>query len=164
MWDQGDIDPVREAAAYVDPEQGVETPQEALAGARNIMAEWVSEDTTARAQLRELFLSQGVLVSRVVKGKETLASKYRDYHNWEEPVATAPSHRVLAMMRGAGESLLTLHMSPPEEQARSILEGLFVRGDRTRFASGTGGRPRQLQAAAGAVFGNGCPSSHQTAG
>jgi uncharacterized protein len=130
MWDQGDIDPVREAAAYVDPEQGVETPEEALAGARDIMAEWVSEDTTARAQLRELFLSQGVLVSRVVKGKETLASKYRDYHNWEEPVATAPSHRVLAMMRGAGESLLTLHISPPEEQARSILEGLFVRGDR----------------------------------
>jgi protein Tex len=90
----------------------------------------VSEDATARAQLRELFLSQGVLISRVVKGKEDPASKYRDYHNWEEPVATAPSHRVLAMMRGEGESMLTLHINPSEEQGLSILEGLFVRGDR----------------------------------
>jgi protein Tex len=128
LWEQGDIDPMREAAAYVDPEQGIETPEEALAGARDIMAEWVNEDSTARAQLRELFLSQGVLTSRVVKGKEDLAGKYRDYHNWEEPVATSPSHRVLAMMRGEGESMLTLHINPPEELGLSILEGLFVRG------------------------------------
>jgi protein Tex len=128
LWDQGDIDPVREAAAYVDPKGAIETPEEALAGARDIIAEWVSEDATARAQLRELFLSQGILISCVAKGKEDLASKYRDYHNWEESVATAPSHRVLAMMRGEAESMLTLHIHPPEELGLSILEGLFVRG------------------------------------
>ncbi|HZA24134.1 MAG TPA: Tex-like N-terminal domain-containing protein, partial [Dehalococcoidia bacterium] len=70
LWDQGDIDPVREAAAYVDPKGAIETPEEAPAGARDIIAEWVSEDATARAQLRELFLSQGILISCVAKGKE----------------------------------------------------------------------------------------------
>ena len=127
IWEQGELDALAEAASFVDSEKGVETPDDALQGARDIIAEWVSEDATARARMRELFESSGMLTSKVSQGKEAEGSKYRDYFDWKEPVATAPSHRVLAMMRGERESYLTLHVSPQEETALSILESLFVK-------------------------------------
>ena len=90
---------------FVDAEKGVATAEEALAGARDIIAEWVSEDQEARAQMRELFAAKGVFSSRVIAGKEAEGAKFRDYFDWEEPVATAPSHRVLAMRRGENEKV-----------------------------------------------------------
>ena len=122
------VDPAAQAAAFVDPEKGVENVEEALAGARDIVAEWVNEDEEARARMRALFLSRGTLRSRVIPGKEAEGAKYRDYFDREEPVATAPSHRILAVRRGEKELVLTFHLTPPEEEALAALEGLFIRG------------------------------------
>ena len=127
LWQQDELDVPAEATPFVDPDLGVETLDDALQGARDIIAEWVSEDATSRARMRGLFESSGMLSSKVSQGKEGEGSKYRDYFDCQEPVATAPSHRVLAMMRGERESYLTLRVSPPEEAALSILEALFVK-------------------------------------
>ena len=101
---------------------------DALAGAREIMAEWVNEDPQARARLRTLLLERGVFRSEVIPGKEGEGNKYADYFAWEEPVAVAPSHRILAMRRGEKEGVLTLHVYVPKEDAVSLLESLFVKG------------------------------------
>ena len=126
LWIQDDTDVAAQAALAVDHENGVADPGEALQGARDIMAEWVSEDANARAQIRELFWVKGTLTSKLSQGKEGEAAKYRDYFDWREPLSQAPSHRVLAMMRGEKESMLKLHLLPPEEEAVAELEALFV--------------------------------------
>jgi uncharacterized protein len=94
------MDPLTEAASFIDPEKGVESTEDALAGARDIIAEWVNEDQTARARMREFFSSKAVFRSKVIPEKQTEGIKYKDYFDWEELVKTAPSHRVLAMRRG----------------------------------------------------------------
>jgi len=127
---QGDIDPETEALAFIDPDKGVENTDEALAGARDIIAELVSEDHDARERMRELFRTKGVFRSRLISGMEEVGAKYRDYFEWEEPVSHAPSHRILALRRGERENVLTLRIVPPEEDALAILESLFVKGNR----------------------------------
>ena len=129
IWHQEDFDVNLAAEEYINSESGVETIEDALGGARDIIAEWVSEDTTARGAIRKLFWSQGTFSSRLVSGKDSEASKYRDYFEWEEPVADVPSHRVLAMLRGEREALLSVHIAPPVLQAMAILKGIFVTGD-----------------------------------
>ncbi len=129
LWAQGPIDPAVEAAAFVDPEKGVASTDEALAGARDILAERMSEDAEARAAMRALYLGKGILRSRMAPGKETEGAKYRDYFEWEEPAAAAPSHRVLAMRRGEKEGFLYLRLTPDEEEAVALLCRCFVRGD-----------------------------------
>ena len=129
LWDQEDFDVNLAAVEYVNPELGVEKAEDALDGARDIIAEWVSEDGAARREMRKLFRSQGTFSSRVVSGKDLEAAKYRDYFQWEEPVADVPSHRVLAMLRGEREGLLSIHIAPPVVLAISILEGIFVTGE-----------------------------------
>ncbi|MDA0734829.1 MAG: Tex family protein [Chloroflexi bacterium] len=129
LWGQEDFDVNLAAVEYVNPELGVETVEDALGGARDIIAEWVSEDTAARGVIRKLFWSHGMFSSRVVSGKDAAAAKYRDYFEWEEPVSGVPSHRVLAMLRGEREALLSIHIAPPVEKAIAILEGIFVTGD-----------------------------------
>ncbi|UCD00345.1 MAG: RNA-binding transcriptional accessory protein [Phycisphaerales bacterium] len=121
-------DPDVEAMAFVDEDKGVESVEAALAGARDIIAEKVNEDQTARARIRDLFLKKGCFQSKVVQGKQEEGCKYEDYFDWEEPVAKAPSHRILAMRRGDREGFLRLQVTAPEEQAARILEGLFVKG------------------------------------
>jgi uncharacterized protein len=122
------VDPAVEAEAFVDPDKGVESADDALAGARDIIAEWISEDQTARAEIRRLFSSKGLFQTKVVKDEEQEGCKYEDYFDWQEPVAMAPSHRILAMRRGANEGFLRLQITAPEEQALQILERLFVKG------------------------------------
>ena len=117
-----------EAAPYIDAEKGVANMEEALAGARDIIAEWVNENPDARAKIRSLFFEKGFIRSRVIPEKEATGIKYRDYYEWEEAVSLVPSHRLLAMRRGEKEEILTLHISPPEEEAFEILETLFVKG------------------------------------
>ena len=125
---QEDFDVGLAAAEYVNPDTEVKNVQDALSGARDIIAEWVSEDATARRAIRELFWDEGVFSARVVSGKEEAAAKYRDYFQWQEPVAGVPSHRALAMFRGEKEALLSLHIAPPVSSALAILERLFVSG------------------------------------
>ncbi len=125
---QEDFDVCLAAAEYVNPDTEVKNVQDALSGARDIIAEWVSEDATARRAIRELFWDEGVFSATVASGKEEAAAKYRDYFQWQEPVAGVPSHRALAMFRGEKEALLSLHIAPPVSSALAILERLFVSG------------------------------------
>jgi uncharacterized protein len=129
LFAQDDIDPIAEAAAFVNPEKEVLTADEALAGARDIIAEWVSEDSSARARMRELYGQKGMIRSTVSAGKETEGIKFSDYFDWQEPLAAAPSHRVLAIRRGEAEGVLTVHIAPPEEEALVVLDQMFVIGD-----------------------------------
>ncbi len=121
-------DPLAEASAFVDSEKGVNSAEEALAGARDIIAEWISEDATVRAALRTLFLEKAVFRSKVIPGTEEDGIKYRDYYSWEEPVASAPSHRVLAMRRGEKEGFLVLTVAVPDEEALGIMKTIFIKG------------------------------------
>jgi uncharacterized protein len=129
IFAQGPIDPAAAAAAFVDPERGVASAADALAGARDILAERISEDPGARARMRDLYARSGVLRSRVTAGKEEAGAKYRDYFEWHEPAAAAPSHRILAIRRGEKEGFLTLRIVAPEEEALGLLCGLFVKGE-----------------------------------
>ena len=100
-----------------------------LAGARDILAERINDDASARAQLRSLYLNKGVIKSTLISGKEEEGAKFKDYFDWSEPAATAPSHRILAMRRGETEGFLYFRLTPPESEALGTLYGLFVRGD-----------------------------------
>jgi uncharacterized protein len=128
LFEQKDMDPLAEASAFIDPEKGVATAQDALAGARDIIAEWINEDAKVRDALRELFARKALIRVKAVKDKEEEGSKYTDYFDWEEPVATAPSHRVLAIRRGAAEGFLNFRVLPDEERTMAILERHFVKG------------------------------------
>jgi len=134
IFEQEDIDPETEAEGFIDTEKGVETVDDALAGARDIIAEWVNEDADARALIRELFSKKATIKSRVIQGKEQDGTKFSDYFDWEEPLKDAPSHRILAMRRGENESILSLKISPPEEDALAILFDFFVDGENSASA------------------------------
>ncbi len=129
IFGQEDMDLETEAAAFVDPEKEVPSVEEALSGARDIMAEWINEDSTARAALRQLFHGKAVIRSSVVEEKETSGIKFRDYFDWTEPALKAPSHRVLAIRRGEKEDVLRMTIAPPEGEAIERLEQLFVKGE-----------------------------------
>jgi uncharacterized protein len=129
IFEQNGADPLQAAVDFINPDKAVETIEDALAGARDIIAERVNEDQPARTQLRQLYFSRAVIHSRVSHGKETTGVKYRDYFDWQEPALTAPSHRILAMRRGEKEDILNLSIVPPEDEAIKILEDLFVKTD-----------------------------------
>jgi uncharacterized protein len=125
---QSGLDPSTAAAQFVDADKGVADTGEALSGARDIIAEIVNEDPVARARLRALFADKAMMASRVAAGREEAGAKFKDYFEWSEPAAAAPSHRVLAMRRGEAEDVLNLTLAPPEEEAIGLLEALFVTG------------------------------------
>ncbi len=128
LWAQDPaLDPDQVAAPFVTPESGVECIADALAGARDILAERVSDDTAARTAVRNLFATKGVVRSKVVAGKEVEGAKYRDYFEWEEPIAKAPSHRILAIRRGETEGVLTSRWTPPEDDAIALLGRMFLK-------------------------------------
>ncbi|HLZ26615.1 MAG TPA: Tex family protein [Chloroflexota bacterium] len=127
------VDPAVEAARFITPAGGavaegldVATVDDALQGARDIIAERINDDAGARARIRRLFWMRGLLRSEVRSGKAAEGIKYKDYFEWSEPIANAPSHRVLAIRRGETEEVLSCSIRPPEQDALSILDGLFV--------------------------------------
>jgi len=122
------VNPCQEALAYIDSGKGIETAEAAVAGARDIIAEWISEDANARRLIRRLFFQEGIIESKVAKGKEEEGLKYSNYFDWQEPIKKAPSHRVLAMLRGESEGFLKIKIQPPEFKALSLLRSLFIRG------------------------------------
>ncbi|MFZ4863898.1 Tex family protein [Sphingobacterium sp. Mn56C] len=117
------------AAEFIDEERGVQTSDDALAGARDIIAETIAEDAEVRAAVRKVFLNQGKFVSRVIPGKEEAALKYKDYFEWAEPLQSAPSHRVLAMRRGEKEELLYLDIEVEESLVIPKLEKQYLKGN-----------------------------------
>ena len=128
IFAQHPVDIQSEASKYLDAEKEVATVEEALQGARDIIAEWVSENAAVRGNLRTLFLKDWVFATRVIAGKEAEAAKYKDYFDWSEPIKTAPSHRVLAMRRGEKEGFLLLDALPEEGAAVSVLEREILTG------------------------------------
>ncbi len=131
---RNDCDPQAAAAGFVDAEKEVATIEDALAGARDIIAEQISEDAPARAELRRLYEGQGIFRCTLVRGKEAEAQKYRDYFEWEEPINKAPSHRILAMRRGENEKLLSLRILGPEGDCLSALERRFLTSENAAAA------------------------------
>lgn len=124
---QGNIQPLGEAAAFVNDK--VATPEEALQGARDIIAEMVNEDATVRAGMRRMFEQKATVQSKVLADKETEGVKYKDYFDFSEPVAKIPSHRMLAIMRGFMEGILRLSIAPVEEEALALIEDQFVKSN-----------------------------------
>jgi uncharacterized protein len=131
LMEQKRIDPEIEATKYIDEEKGVKSFEEALAGARDIIAEFISEQAEVRTQMRGLFIEKGIFQSKVVDGKEQEGIKYKDYFDWSEPVKSVPSHRILAMRRGEKEEILWLDIKPVEEEAIELLEKAFLTGNNT---------------------------------
>lgn len=129
LLEQGKGDPDSEAQAFLNEELGVNSTEEALAGARDIIAEIVNEHVEVRTSMRQYFQQKSSFKSSVMKGKEEEGIKYKDYFDWEEPLKAAPSHRVLAMRRGENEAILKLETMPEEEGAISIIEGQFIKGN-----------------------------------
>ena len=132
---QPNLDPAAEAARYVTPETSsvaeelrVPTVDAALQGARDLIAERINDDADVRARIRRLFWARGILRSEVRSGKAEVGAKYADYFDWSEPIARAPSHRVLAILRGETEEILSCSIQPPDQDALTIVDGFFVRG------------------------------------
>lgn len=123
---QSRIDPEQEAAAYISEKKGVANVNDALAGARDIIAEMISENAETRTKMRNHFMQKATYKTVLVKGKEEAGIKYKDYFEWEESAKAAPSHRVLAMLRGEQEGFLKLNVLPPDEPAVELLENQFI--------------------------------------
>lgn len=118
-----------EPEAYVNSEKEVITVEEALGGARDIIAEWISEDASIRSLLRTVFHRKATITATVVKGQEERGSKFRDYFTWQEPIGKVAGHRLLAMLRGENEKVLGLSFRPPETESLEILRRHLVRSN-----------------------------------
>ena len=128
LLEQGAGEPAVLAAAFVDEEKGVKDVEDALLGARDIIAEIISENLEVRTKIRELFLESGQYKSTVIEGKEEAGQKYKDYFDWKEPVKEIASHRLLAIRRGEKEGILSLDVEVPVDQSIAIIDNLFVKG------------------------------------
>ena len=124
---QREPNPEKRAEAYVKGE--VKDAEDALKGARDIIAEQVSEDEQARNTVRFAFSRQAVITAKVVKGKETEADKYRDYFEFSKPLKKCTSHQLLAIRRAEAEGLLKVSISPDDEECVERLERRFVRSN-----------------------------------
>ena len=126
MSQDADADPETAATSYLT--ENVKTVEEALQGARDIIAENVNENAELRNAMRKLFEDQARMESKLVPGKETEAQKYKDYFEFSETIKTIPSHRVLAILRGFLEGVLRLSITPLEDDAIERMERMFVKG------------------------------------
>jgi uncharacterized protein len=129
IFEQEKFDLTATAGEFISAEKGVNDLDEAFAGARDIIAEWISENPESRRHVRDLFWSDGVIEARLLKGKETEGQKYKDYFEWTEPISKTPSHRLLAMRRGEKEGILSLDIFPVEEMVISSLERQYIKSE-----------------------------------
>ena len=118
-------DPAAEAQKYVDPDKGVADAEEALAGARDILAETASDSASLRKELREMLTREGIIVTKAAKEEDSVYSMYYDYR---EPVKSMAAHRILAVNRGEREEFLKVTLEAPEEKAMNTVRREFVRG------------------------------------
>ncbi len=129
IFEQNKINLNEEAEKYISDEKDVKINEDALSGARDIIAEWISEDIEARDKIRNLFKRSATIKSKVLRGKEEAGEKFKDYFDWEEPLMACPSHRLLAIRRGESEEVLSIFIAPPEEDALDILVNQFVKSN-----------------------------------
>ena len=129
LWAQRQLDLHREAAKFVNPEKGVANVEEALAGARDIIAEKISENPNIRARLRDTFLRHSRISTQQIPDKIDEDEKYRIYYKSEESLAKAPSHRILAMFRGEEEGILRVHIAPDEERTLADMKRRIVKNN-----------------------------------
>jgi len=122
LWSQSNDNLDTLAATFINEEKQVASSEEALQGARDIVAERVNESVELRQSIRTLFEREAVVSSRIMRGKEAEAAKYKDYFEWEEPIKKIPSHRLLAIRRGEKEGFLMMDIAPEEDQAIFSLE------------------------------------------
>jgi protein Tex len=123
LFEQRMLDPEVLAAEFLDD------PEEALAGARDILAEEMMETAEAREEARHLFSRKTTVKSTVAKGKQEAGIKYKDYFDWSEPLAQAPSHRILALFRGENEGILNLNLAGPDQEVLDKLDRRFIKGN-----------------------------------
>lgn len=126
LMSQYEPDVYGKAKSFVNEE--VKDAEEALQGARDIIAEWVNENEAARNSIRNIFRREAVISSKLIKGKEEDGAKYRDYFDFSEPLAKCSSHRLLAMRRGEAEGILRVGISPVDENSLETLNRRFVKG------------------------------------
>jgi uncharacterized protein len=126
ILDQKNNSVFEEAEKYIAEEKEVPSVLEALQGARDIIAEIISEDAIVRESIRELFKKSAIIKSKVIKGKEEAGEKFEDYFEWEEKLATCPSHRMLAMRRGEKEDVLILDITVDNDEAKELIERKIV--------------------------------------
>ncbi|MBQ3279966.1 MAG: RNA-binding transcriptional accessory protein [Clostridia bacterium] len=119
-------DPEAEAAKYIDPDKEVPDAEAALAGARDILAETVSDDADVRKALRELLLREGILRTKAAKDEDSVYSMYYDF---SEPVRSMAAHRILAVNRGEREEFLKVTLEGPMDKADAIVKKTWVRGE-----------------------------------
>lgn len=122
------VAPIELAKSFVNPQKEVKNAEEALAGARDILAEQMMETSEAREDARRLFAKKTQVKSKVAKGKQEVGMKYKDYFDWSESLHQAPSHRVLALLRGENEGILQISLSGPDDEVLERLEKRFITG------------------------------------
>lgn len=127
IMSQKNDDVIQKASQYINNEKGVNSEEEALAGARDIIAEWINEHQDIRKRLRSLFEKEAVIFSKVIKGKENDGSNYKNYFECTERLSKAPSHRILAMFRGETEGFLKITIAPNEQKAIEIIDAVFLK-------------------------------------
>lgn len=126
LLEQKNIDVEKEAATFIN--EKVATAELALQGARDIIAEIINEDIVVREKMRKLFEKEATLKSTLITEKENEAAKYKDYFAFSERIATIPSHRTLAVLRGFLEGYLRISIEPMEENALELVEDLYIKG------------------------------------
>ena len=119
----------RLASHYVNAQKGVNTVEEALQGAMDIMAEWISENINGRNRIRKIFHTKGNISSTVVKGKEEEGKTYQQYFDFSEPIAKAPSHRLLALFRAEEEGVIKLKIKVDNDLVLNALDQIFLKSD-----------------------------------
>ena len=117
------------AKRFINKEKDVNSEDEALKGACDIMAEWISENINGRNRIRKIYHRDGIISSSLVKGKEAEAQTYKQYFDFNEPIAKAPSHRILALFRADAEGLLKVKLSINTDDACGVLDNIFLKND-----------------------------------
>lgn len=128
LFKQENIDIDSSAEKFIDAEKEVNSTEEALQGARDIIAEWMNENAEVRDLTRTVFNEKSIIKTKILKGKEEEGQKYKDYFEWDEPLSKAPSHRILAMRRGEKEMFLSMDIAPDAEETVYQIKKEVVQG------------------------------------
>ena len=117
------------AFEFIDKEKEIHSIEEAIAGASDIIAEWINENKSVRARIRRFFERDALIFSKIIKGKDEEGIKYKTYFDWEEALMRSPSHRILAMFRGENEGFLKIKIRISEEQALESIERIYIKSN-----------------------------------